>query len=172
MVRQSPTSLHIALSIINLAPTWGRVQMNFELLPGYIKAMKQLNLDSVIGYSHDSEKSIRHVHVFPCFMNAVLKFVRPVISLDAARLKSISKETMYVSSVLSGTNEVYPIILLISAGNEDGETWTTMLNFLKEARPIISKQGCSNECDDGSRFCLFLTATRVWSGPSKCISKK
>ena len=33
---------------------------NFELLPGYLEAMKQLNPDSVIGYSHDSEKSIKY----------------------------------------------------------------------------------------------------------------
>jgi hypothetical protein len=35
---------------------------NFELLPGYLKAMKRLNPDSVIGYSYDSEQSIKHVH--------------------------------------------------------------------------------------------------------------
>jgi hypothetical protein len=129
---------------------------NFELLPGYLEAMKQLNPDSVIGYSHDSEKSIKHVHVFPRFMNAALKFVRPVISLDAAHLKSIYKGTMYVASVLSGTNEVYPIGFMISAGNEDGETWTTMLNYLKEACPLISEQGFSDECDDGEIQHPFL----------------
>jgi hypothetical protein len=82
----------------------------FELvLPGYLKAMKQLNPDSVIGYSHDSGKSIKHVHVFPLFMNAGLKFVRSVMSLEAAHLKSIYKGTIYVASVLSRMNEVYPI---------------------------------------------------------------
>ncbi len=102
----------------------------FELRPGYHKARKQLNPDAVIGYSHDSEKSIKHVYVFPCFMNAALKFLRPVISLDAAHLKSIYKGTMYVASVLSRANEVYPIGFMISNGSEDGKTWTTMLNCL------------------------------------------
>ena len=85
-----------------------------------------MNPESVIGYLCDSKKSIKHVHVFPRFMNAALKFVRPVISLDAAHLKSSSKGTMYVALVLSGTNEVYPIDFMISAGNADGKTWTTI----------------------------------------------
>ena len=129
---------------------------NFELLPGYLEAMKQLNADSVIGYSHDSERSIKHVHVFPRFMNTALKFARPVISLDAAHLKSSYKGTMYVASVLSGTNEVYPIGFMISSGNEDGETWTRMLKYLKEACPIISEQGFGNERDDGEIQHPFL----------------
>ena len=36
---------------------------NFELLPGYLDAIKQLNPDSVIGYSHASDRSIKDVHV-------------------------------------------------------------------------------------------------------------
>ena len=61
-----------------------------------------------------------------------------------------------MASVLSGTNEVYPIGFMISAGNEDGETWTTMLNYLKEACPLISEQGFSDECDDGEIQHPFL----------------
>ncbi len=45
---------------------------NIELLPGDLEAIKQLNAESAIGYSHDSEKSNKHVHVFPCFMNAAV----------------------------------------------------------------------------------------------------
>jgi hypothetical protein len=62
---------------------------NFELLPWYLEAMKQLNPVSGIGYSHDSKRSIKHVlDAFACLMNtAALKFARPVISLDAAHLK-------------------------------------------------------------------------------------
>ncbi len=89
-------------------------------------------------------------------MNMALKFARPVISLDAAHLKSSYKGTMYVASVLSGTNEVYPIGFMISSGNEDGETWTRMLKYLKEACPIISEQGFGNERDDGEIQHPFL----------------
>ena len=129
---------------------------NFELLPGYLEAMKQLNPESVIGYSHDSENCIKDLHVFPRFMNAALKFVRPVISLDAAHLKSRYKGTMYVASVLSGANEVYPIGFLIASGNEDGKTWTKMLQCLKQACPIISEQGFSDEVDEGETPHPFL----------------
>ena len=56
-----------------------------------------MNLESVIGNSHDdSKKSIKDVHVFPRFMK--------------------SCETSYIS----GTNEVYPIGFTIPTGNEDG----------------------------------------------------
>jgi hypothetical protein len=84
-----------------------------------------------------------NMYIFPLFYECCIEVVRPVISLDAAQLKSIYIETMYVALVLSGTNEVYPIGFMISAGNEDGETWTTMFNYLKEACPIISEQGFS-----------------------------
>ncbi|KAI2504091.1 MULE transposase domain [Fragilaria crotonensis] len=63
---------------------------------------------------------------------------------------------MYVASgVLSGTNEVYPIGFMISSGNEDGKTWTTMLKYLK-ACPIISEQGFGNERDNGEIQHPFL----------------
>jgi hypothetical protein len=88
--------------------------------------------------------------------NKAKKLVRPAISLDAAHLKSIYIGTMYVAKVLSGMNEVYPIGFTISAGNEDGKTWTTMSNYLKEACPIISEQSFSNECDDGGIQHPFL----------------
>ena len=52
-------------------------------------------------------------------MNDALKFVRPVVSLDAAHLRSEYKGTLYIASVLSGNNDVFPIGLLISSGNED-----------------------------------------------------
>jgi hypothetical protein len=81
---------------------------NFDLLPSYLEAMKQLNPDSVIGYSHDSEKFIKHVHDFPCFMNAALKFVRPVISWGVAHMKIIYKGTIFVAFVPSG-NKCTPL---------------------------------------------------------------
>jgi hypothetical protein len=44
-----------------------------------------------------------------------------VLSLDAAHLASAHKATLYVASVLSGANEVYPIGLMFAAINEDGQ---------------------------------------------------
>jgi hypothetical protein len=65
---------------------------------------------------------------------------QPVILLDTSHLKSVYKGTLYIASVLSGANEVYPIGFLISCDNENKETWTTFLTKLQEACPIISQQ--------------------------------
>jgi hypothetical protein len=109
--------------------------------------------------------------------NTALKFARPVISLDVAHLKCSYKGTMYVASVLSGTrNEVYRIRFMISSGNEDGKTWTTLSKYLKEACPIISEQGFGNERDNGeisaSVSICFRPRQGSESGPTKCVSKK
>jgi hypothetical protein len=67
--------------------------------------------------------------------------VRPVIYLDAAHLRSEYKGMLYIASVLSGGDDIYPIGIMISSGNEDRTTWTKMLTLLKQACPIICKQG-------------------------------
>ena len=81
------------------------------------------------------------IHVFPGFTNQSLPFVHPVVSLDAAHLKGVHKGMMYVASVMSGANNVCPIGFMLVRGNEDGSTWTSFLTLLKEACPILSKQG-------------------------------
>jgi hypothetical protein len=110
-----------------------------------IEEMKKNNTGSVIGYRRDDDNCIADIYIFPGFMNVSLSFVRPVVSLDAAHLKSVHKGTLYVASVLSGANEVYPIGFMISSGNEDCETWTRMLGHLREACPILSEQGFLDE---------------------------
>jgi Transposase, Mutator family len=79
-------------------------------------------------------------------MNNSLEFVRPVISLDAAHLRSEFKGTLYIaSSTLTGANDAFLIGFMIAAGNEDRRTWVRMQTYLKEAFPIISHQGQGDE---------------------------
>jgi hypothetical protein len=126
---------------------------NYELIIPYLEALMKCNAGSEIGYSRDANNCIKDLHVFPGFMNESLQFVRPVVSLDAAHLKSAQKGTLYVASVLSGANEVYPIGFMIAAGNEDGATWRKMLMLLKEACPILSQQGFEDDSHvDGSDY--------------------
>ena len=83
--------------------------------------------------------------------------MRPMISLDAAHLKSKFKGTLFVASVLSATNEVYPLgLFMIAAGNEDLPTWTVMLTALKEACPIISTEEDSYFGDRTPRHLKFV----------------
>jgi hypothetical protein len=122
---------------------------NFELIIPLLNAMKKCNPGSVIGYTRDNDMKLEELHVFPGIMNRALKFVRPVVSLDAAHLRSKYKGTLYVASVLTGCNDIFPIGFMISAGNEDGDTWKTMLQLLKEACPIINDQGYGDTDTDG-----------------------
>ena len=112
---------------------------NFQLIGPYLTVMADLNPSSVMGYStKTSTNEIVDFHFFPGFINDVLKHVLPVISVDAAHLKSIYRGTMFIATVKSGNNDIYPIGLLFSSGNEDKRTWTKFLNLLKQAFPIIT----------------------------------
>ena len=114
------------------------IAKSFEQIIPYVEAMKKCNPKSVIGCTKNETNELVDVYFFPGFMNEALKFVRPVVSLDATHLRSEYKGTLYVASVLSGNNDVFPIGLMISSGNEDGATWTKMLRLLKQASPILS----------------------------------
>ena len=111
---------------------------NFQLIVPYLNAMLKRNPDSVIGYTRRVAFEMVDLYFFPCFVKDVLKYVRPVISLDAAHLRSEYKGMLYIASVLSGNNDIYPIGFMIAAGNENKETWIKMLRLLKQACPIIS----------------------------------
>ena len=117
--------------------------MNFQLIIPYLEEMRKSNPLSVIGYTRGSACNIVDLHFFPAIANDVLKLVHPVISLDAGHLRSEYKGMLYIASVLSGGDEIYPIGFMISTGNEDRKTWTKILGLLKEACPIISQQGFS-----------------------------
>jgi hypothetical protein len=122
---------------------------NFELIIPFLNALKKCNPGSVIGYTRDNDMKLEELHVFPGIMNRALRFVRPVVSLDAAHLRSRYKGTLYVASVLTGCNDIFPLGFMISAGNEDGDTWKKMLLLLKEACPIIDDQGYGDTDTDG-----------------------
>ncbi|KAI2492706.1 Protein FAR1-RELATED SEQUENCE [Fragilaria crotonensis] len=82
---------------------------NFEMVIPFLEGLKKTNPGSVIGYTRDEEKRLVDLHVFPGIMNGLLKFVRPVVSLDATHLRSEHKGTLYIASVLSGCNDIFPM---------------------------------------------------------------
>ena len=51
--------------------------------------------------------------------------------------------TLYIASVLSDNDDIYPIGFMIANENEDNNRWTKSLCLLKQACPIISEQGFS-----------------------------
>ena len=118
--------------------------MNFQLIIPYLEEMYKSNPLSIIGYTRGSACNIvEDLNFFPAIANDVLKRVRSVISLDAAHLRSEHNGMLYIASVLSGGDAIYPIGFIISTGNEDRKTCTKMLELLKEACPIISQHAFS-----------------------------
>ena len=115
--------------------------MNFQLIIPYLDEMRRCNPLSLIGCTRGSDCDIVDLHFFPSIANDVLKTVRPVISLDAAHLRSDYKGMLYIASVLSGGNDIYPVGFMIASGNEDRKMWTKMLRLLKKACPILCEQG-------------------------------
>ena len=66
-----------------------RSAKNFQLIIPYLEEMRKFNPLSVIGYMKDDAfNNIIDLHFFPAISNEILHFVRPVISLDAAHLRS------------------------------------------------------------------------------------
>jgi hypothetical protein len=96
---------------------------NFEMIIPFLEAMKSSNSDSVIGYTRDTDMQLVELHVFPGILNRALKYIRPVVLLNAAHLRSTYKGTLHVASVLTGCNDVFLIGFMLSAGNENGDTW-------------------------------------------------
>ena len=120
------------------SPNAAATVKNFQLIGPYLNEMKNSNPGSVIGYSRTDTNEIVDLYFFPGFVNESMEYVRPMISLDAAHLKSEYAGTMYIASVLSGNNDIYPIGFMISHGNENLANWTKMLLHLREAFPIVS----------------------------------
>ena len=124
---------------------------SFQLVKPYLEELKRANPGSVLGMTRLETFDLESIYFIPAFINNSLKFVRPVISLDAAHLRSEFKGLLYIASTLTGANGVFPIGFMIATGNEDRRTWVRMLTNLKEACPIISQQGGQGEgLDDAS----------------------
>jgi len=113
---------------------------SYQLIIPYLEKMKDLNPDSVSGFSIDDNNCLTGVHFIPGIMNHNLQFVRPVISLDACHLLSSYQGTLFVASTLSAANEIYVVGFQITACNEDETSWIKFLNTLKDACPRLQEQ--------------------------------
>ena len=70
-------------------------------------------------------------------MNGKLKYVRPIMAIDAAHMRSESKGTLYIATVLSSNNEILPIAITITSDNENYDGWKYFLTNLKKSCKII-----------------------------------
>jgi hypothetical protein len=71
-------------------------------------------------------------------MNDSLRYVRPVMSLDAAHLKSTNNGTMYLATVMTGLNDIYTVVIGLERANEGYDGWYTFRLHLKNACPLLA----------------------------------
>ena len=96
-----------------------------------------MNPGSTVDWNVDSENHIEHVFVCPYYTEHVLKHFHPIISVDAAHLKSGYKEMMYIYS-LTGNEEAYILAFGMRRGNEDFVSWDVLNSLLTKACPCVS----------------------------------
>jgi zinc finger SWIM domain-containing protein 3 len=71
-------------------------------------------------------------------MLETLAYVRPVMSLDAAHMKTTGGGgTLYIASVKSATNEIYPVAISLMVDPENKAGWIWFLESIKACLPIL-----------------------------------
>lgn len=88
---------------------------------------------------------LKRLFVCPSIMDRSLRLVRPIMSLDAAHLKSEWKGTLYVASVKTACDEIYPVAVAIMEQNENFDGWRWFLENLKGALPTLEQPHPRNE---------------------------
>ena len=112
-------------------------KFSFELIIPYIQKFLHLNPGSTVSYVREEDRSLDRVFVCPSVMKESLRYVRPIMSLDAAHLKSRWKGTLYVASVKTACDEIYPVAVAIMRDNENESGWTWFLELLHEAIELL-----------------------------------
>lgn len=113
-------------------------ERSFKLVLPYLEKFNEINPNSVtLAEKDEATNRLQRLFVCPGIMDLSLKHVRPIMSLDAAHLKSIWRGTLYVASVKSACNEIYPVAVAIMEQNENLEGWRWFLANLKRALPTL-----------------------------------
>ena len=110
----------------------------FELVIPFLEEWKENNPWSMVEWVVDDQKCIQHVLVCLAYKDKVLSYMHPVISVNAAHLKSAYKGTIFIQSGLTRNGEAYILAFGISGGNEDYRTWNTFNNLSAMACPSVS----------------------------------
>ena len=95
------------------------VEKAFESAIPFLEEWNENNLNSTVEWVVDAQNQIEHVLVCPAYTDHVLTYMHPVISIDAAHLKSAYRGTLFIYSGLTGNDGAYTLAFGISGGNED-----------------------------------------------------
>jgi hypothetical protein len=153
-----------------------RSQRSFQLIGPYIEKFKELNKNSIaVVERNDSTNMVKRVFMLcPGIMDTALKHVRPIISLDAAHLKSEEwKGTLYVASVKAACDEIYPGADAITEENENFDGWRWFLeHHLQEGVPTLVLPHPQKEVTE-TILHLYVQATKgVSRGPQRYFSRE
>ncbi|KAG7352738.1 MULE transposase domain containing protein [Nitzschia inconspicua] len=120
--------------------------MSFQLVGLYVEAFAQRNPGSTAFMERRSDNRIQRVFVCPSFANDVLMCVRPVISIDGAHMRSEWKGTLYLATVQSAGDDLYPVAFAIPVDGEDFQGWLWFLQYLKASAPNLIAEHFRREC--------------------------
>lgn len=112
---------------------WEYDKDSFEMIIPYLDKFDKLNDDSTVVYETDIDSRIFRVFICPGFMERTMMHVRPVMSLDACHLRSKWKGTLYMASVKTSCEEIYPVAFAIMKDNENEAGWTWFLEQLQRS---------------------------------------
>ena len=104
----------------------------------FLQDWKDNNPESTVEWVVDEQKCIEHIFVCPGYTDKVLSHTHPLISIDAAHLKSAYKETIFNYSGLTGNDEAYILVFGIIGGNEDCRTWNIFNRLFGKDCPSVS----------------------------------
>jgi len=96
---------------------------SYQLIGPYLREFLDLNRGSTTAMERDVKNHMQRLFVCPGFIDTSMRYVRPVLSLDAAHLRSQWKGTLYVATVKSACDEIYPVAFAIMRDNENAAGW-------------------------------------------------
>ena len=139
------------------AKRWDEDKVSFQMIIPYLKKFVELNPGSTIDYSKDDQQRITRLFLCPGIMKTTMMYVRPVMSLDAAHLKSEWKGILYVASVKTAGDRLYPVAIGITQDNENENGWSWFLELLRSSIDCLVM-----DCPNGRSRCKYFSFVSDW----------
>lgn len=111
--------------------------LSFQLIRPYLSKFHELNQGTVVNVECDPGNHVNRIFLCPGIMKETMKYVRPMMSLDATHLKSRWGGILYVASVKTGCDEIYPVAFAIMKENENAAGWLWFLENLHNSIPLL-----------------------------------